>query len=97
MSGRIALIDTDDFENRQYFYERNVLYAFSNRSISGLGTRRYLLVQFKPNRKLTLWARYAQTRFQDTETLISGEIGGGLNRIEGNTRSELTLQLMIKL
>lgn len=97
LSGRIALIDTDDFENRQYFYERNVLYAFSNRSISGLGTRRYLLVQFKPNRKLSFWARYAQTRFQDAETIISGEIGGGLNLIEGNTRSELTLQMMIKL
>ena len=97
LSGRIALIDTDDFENRQYFYERNVLYAFSNRSISGLGTRRYLLVQFKPDRKITFWARYAQTRFQDTETIISGEIGSGLNLIEGNTRSELTLQMMIKL
>ncbi len=97
LSGRIAIVDTDDFENRQYFYERNVLYAFSNRSISGLGTRRYLLVQFKPNRKLTFWARYAQTRFQDAETIISGEIGGGLNLIEGNTRSEVTLQMMIKL
>lgn len=97
LSGRIAVIDTDDFENRQYFYERNVLYAFSNRSISGLGTRRYLLVQFKPNRKLSFWARYAQTRFQDAESIISGEIGGGLNRIEGNTRSEVTLQMMIKL
>lgn len=97
LSGRIALIDTDDFENRQYFYERNVLYAFSNRSIAGLGTRRYLLVQFKPTRKLTFWARYAQTRFQDTETIISGEIGGGLNVIEGSTRSELTLQMMLKL
>lgn len=97
LSGRIALVDTDDFENRQYFYERNVLYAFSNRSISGLGTRRYLLLQFKPNRKLTFWARYAQTRFQDAETIITREIGGGLNRIEGTTRSELTLQMMIKL
>lgn len=97
LSGRMALIDTDDFENRQYFYERNVLYAFSNRSISGLGTRRYLLVQYKVNRKLSFWARYAQIRFQDAETIISGEIGGGLTLIEGNTRSEVTLQMMIKL
>lgn len=97
LSGRMAIVDTDDFENRQYFYERNVLYAFSNRSIAGLGTRRYLLMQFKPNRKLAFWIRYAQTRFQDAETILAGEFGGGFNVIEGNTRSELTMQMMIKL
>ena len=97
LSGRMALIDTDDFENRQYFYERNVLYAFSNRSIAGLGTRRYILLQFKPNRKLSFWIRYAQTRFQDTETILTGELGTGFNTIDGNTRSELTMQMMIKL
>ena len=28
-SGSLALFDTDDYENRQYLYEKNVLWAFS--------------------------------------------------------------------
>ena len=96
LSGRIALIDTDNGENRQFFYERNALYAFSNRGISGVASRRYLLLQFKLNRKITFWGRIAQTSFQDTESILFGGVSSGVNEIEGNKITEVTLQTQIK-
>ncbi len=96
VSGRIALFDTDDGENRQYLYEKNALYLFSILGLSDTGTRRYLLAQYNITKKVTIWIRYAQTHFQSAEAILTGEIGSGLSVIEGNTRSELTFQTRIK-
>ncbi|MGB3465728.1 MAG: hypothetical protein WBA74_10675 [Cyclobacteriaceae bacterium] len=90
-SGRIALFDTDDFENRQYVYERNVLYAFSIPAYNGVGVRNYLLVQYNPTRKINIWARYARFKFRDRDI-----VGTGNEQSEGNTRSDLILQVRMK-
>ncbi|MFY0651755.1 MAG: helix-hairpin-helix domain-containing protein [Cyclobacteriaceae bacterium] len=95
-STRMAIIDTDDFENRQYMYEKDVLYAFSIRGISGQAIRNYVMVQYKPSKKFNLWLRYARTRFQDAQRIFSAEgstLGSGLSQIEGNTRSEIKMQV----
>ncbi len=97
LSGRVAIFDTDDGENRQYLYEKNALYLFSILGLSDTGTRRYLLLQYNMNMKVSVWMRYAQTTIQGAEALVEGEIGSGLSVIEGNTRSELTIQTRIKL
>ena len=88
LSSRIALFDTNDYENRQYIYERNVLWAFSLPNYSGQGIRYYLLGQYQVNKQLTFWARWARTSFTDRQT-----IGSGLQAIEGNRMNETTLQL----
>ncbi|MEX2595147.1 MAG: helix-hairpin-helix domain-containing protein [Anditalea sp.] len=88
LSGRIALFDTDDYENRQYVYEKNVLWAFSIPNYHGQGMRHYLLGEYKVNRKLTFWARWARTSFTDRE-----EIGSGLQTIQGSKISETTFQM----
>lgn len=54
VGGRITLFDTDDFNNRQYIYEKNVLYSFSIPFYQGRGTRFYLISNFKLNRNITL-------------------------------------------
>lgn len=87
-SSRIVLFDTDDFDNRQYIYERNVLWLFSIPALHGQGMRYYFLGQYKLTRQLTLWARFARTIFTDREV-----IGSGLQQIRGNTFTESTLQL----
>ena len=92
ISGRIALFDTEGNQNRQYAYERDVLYAFSIPSYSGRGIRNYLLFQYKASRKIDLWARYAITTFYDRD-----EIGSGLETIEGNRRTEVKFQIRYKL
>ena len=88
LSGRMALFDTQGSNNRQYAYERDVLYAFSIPAYSGRGIRNYLLISFKASRLLHLWLRIARTTFYDRT-----EIGTGLETIDGNKRTDIKLQL----
>jgi hypothetical protein len=91
LSGRYALFDTEDFENRQYALERNVLYAFAFPAYQGVGVRSYLLAQYKFGRNIDLWVRYAQTSFRDRNL-----IGSGLQQIDGSELHELTSQVRFK-
>lgn len=84
---RQALFDTDDFENRQYVFERDVLFAFSIPALQGQGVRNYALIHYKAGQHLDLWIRYARTFYTDREF-----IGSGAERIEGNIRSDIKLQ-----
>lgn len=88
ISGRIALFDTKDYENRQYVYEKNVLWAFSLPTYYGQGFRYYLLGQWRISPKLTLWGRWAKTTYTDRD-----QIGTGLQEIMGNKLTETTAQL----
>lgn len=92
LSARYALFDTDNFDTRQYAFEQDVLYAFSVPGLSGRGTRMYLLAEVRMNRHLTLWMRYATTRYRDVET-----VGSGLEEIQGAERSEVKAQLRYRL
>ncbi|SMG33400.1 Helix-hairpin-helix motif-containing protein [Marivirga sericea] len=91
LSTRYSIFDTDDFENRQYVYEKDVLYAFSIPAYQNEGSRSYVLLQYKFSKKLQLWARYAQFRYVDQFT-----IGSGNEEIEGNTKSEVKVQMMLR-
>jgi hypothetical protein len=91
-SGRLALYDTDDFQNRQYVYEKDVLYAFSIPAYHGIGTRGYMLLQYKASSKMQYWFRFSRTRFYDRDF-----IGSGLERIEGNLRSDIKFQILYRL
>ncbi|MFP4093304.1 MAG: ComEA family DNA-binding protein [Cyclobacteriaceae bacterium] len=88
---RFALFSTDDFNTRQYLYEHDLLYAFSVPAYAGLGMRYYLLLRYKLNRHWSFWARYSQTVFHDREN-----IGSGQDLIEGNRRSQLRMQAILK-
>lgn len=91
LSTRYSIFDTDDFENRQYVYEKDVLYAFSIPAYQNTGSRSYALLQYKFSKKLQIWARYAQFRFIDQFT-----VGTGNEEIEGNNRSEVKVQMMLR-
>lgn len=90
-STRFALFDTDDFNTRQYVYEKDVLYAFSIPAYSGRGYRNYYLLQVKARRNVDIWLRYAITTF-----LEKSEIGTGLQEIDGSKISDLKVQLRYK-
>lgn len=92
ISGRMALFDTEGANNRQYAYERDVLYSFSIPAYSGEGIRNYILIQYKLNRQIDLWARYARTTFYDRK-----EIGTGLETIDGNQRTDVKFQIRYKI
>ncbi len=91
LSGRHAIIDIADFENRQYMYEQDAWMAFSLPPYYGVGVRNYLLLQWKASKLISLWLRYAHQRFIDRE-----EIGSGNDGIPGNTRNDLKVQVMFR-
>jgi hypothetical protein len=88
LSARFALFQTDDYENRQYVFEKDVLYAFSIPAYYGQGYRNYYLVQFRLSPRLDLWLRYAYTQYQRQAAISSG-----LEQIDGNRRSDVKVQL----
>ncbi|GIV38909.1 MAG: hypothetical protein KatS3mg033_0709 [Thermonema sp.] len=88
LATRFVVFDTDDYQNRQYMYERNVLYTFSLPAYQDQGYRYFVMLRYNVTRQLHLWIRYAQTRYLNTDT-----IGSGLEEIRGNRRSELRLQV----
>jgi hypothetical protein len=88
-STRFALFQTDDFDTRQFAYERNVLYAFSIPAYFGRGSRMYFLTRYKFSKKTSIWARIARTHYRDRD-----RIGSGLEQINGNQRTDITIQFM---
>jgi hypothetical protein len=90
-STRFALFDTDDFNNRQYMFEKNVLYAFSVPAYYGVGFRNYYLIRYKAHKKMDFWIRYAFTSFRKIDTISSG-----LEQINGNFQSEIVTQMIWK-
>lgn len=63
VTARHALFDTDDYENRQYIFERDVWLSFSIPAYYGSGIHDYLLVKFQVSRHLDAWFRYGTTRY----------------------------------
>jgi hypothetical protein len=92
LSGRFALFDTDDFENRQYAYENDAWLAYSLPAYYGQGIRNYLMLQYKLTKRLTIWIRYSRTKYSHQEIIGSSE-----EAIAGNTRNDVKLQLKLSL
>ncbi len=88
---RMALFETDDFDNAQYVYESDVLYAFSIPAYNGTGIRTYAMVRYDPLKNLSVWLRYARFSFRDREV-----VGSGLEESQENTSSEVKAMLRFK-
>ncbi len=91
LSFRYAVFDADSYDARLYAYESDVLYAFSIPAFSEKGSRAYLLLKLKAIKNLDIWARIAHTWYDSRST-----IGSGLDVIEGNSKTDLKLQLRWK-
>jgi len=89
---RYALFDTDSYNERIYAYESDILYSFSVPSYYYKGSRFYLMLKYDVSRSLDIWIRYAHSFYSNKSS-----IGTGLDKIAGNTKSELKLQVIVKL
>jgi len=88
---RTALFDTDNFDNAQYVYENDVLFAFSIPAYSGVGVRNYFMIKYDPMKNLSLWVRYSQTNFRDRSST-----GSGLELSNSSLRSEVKVMIRKK-
>lgn len=91
-SGRIALFDTDNYDTRLYVYERDAWLSFSIPALQGVGTRKYILIQYAISRNIDFWFRWAVTEYENQES-----IGSGGELITGNQKNDFKLQLRIRL
>lgn len=91
ITGRQALFETDNYDNRQYVYENDTWLAYSLPAYTGKGVRNYALIEYKLNKQLTFWLRYSKTRLIDR-----GEIGSAQDAIEGNTKNDIKFQARFK-
>ena len=89
--GRYALFDTDNYDNRLYAYENDVLFAYSMPAYNGTGIRKMIMVRVDITRQLTLWARYAETVNKLTDDMSPGHAATGYT-----TDREVRFQLRIQ-
>lgn len=88
---RYAVFDAP-YDARMYAYESDVLYAFSVPGYFYKGFRTYLTAKYDITSSLTIWLRYSQTTYSDHNMISEG----GLDEIEGNTKSEVKAQIRYK-
>ena len=88
---RVQYFESEGYNSRLYAYENDVLYSFSIPVFYDKGYRYYININYDINKKISLWIKWAQTLYMN-KTLI----GSGLDEINGNTKSEIKLQLMYK-
>jgi len=91
LAARYALFDTDDYDNRQYVYERDTWLSFSLPAYNGVGIRSYFMAGYTFLDHITCWVRFARTRYTDREN-----IGSGYDKISGNQRNDIKFQLRYK-
>ena len=83
--------ETDGYDSRLYAYENDVLYSFSIPVFYDKGYRYYVNLNYDVSKKLTVWARWAQTLYMGKSL-----IGSGLDEIKGSKRTEARVQLLYK-
>lgn len=85
INARVQIFDAQNYNNRIYIYESDVLYAFSVPMNYGMGTRYYLNFKYQPSRQLAFWLKIAQTVYADSRNTISTSN----EEIEGNRKTDI--------
>ncbi|MFN6038809.1 MAG: hypothetical protein ACK452_10120 [Bacteroidota bacterium] len=94
VTARYGLFETDSYNTRLYTYENDVLYSFSVPALYNKGQRAYLMLNYDVTRKIEVWFRIAQTFYTNQSIQNAGD---KLNEINGPSRTEVKLQLRLKI
>lgn len=89
---RYSLFSTNGYNSRIYTYENDVLYAFSVPSYFNKGQRWYLMLKWKITAQVSMWLRFARTTYFNQNT-----IGSGNDLIDGNSKSEVKVEVKVRL
>jgi len=89
---RLALFGIDSYYARIYSYESDLLYTFSIPSFYNNGNRYYLMLKSEPLKALDVWIKYGLTQYSDVTT-----VGEGNYAIDGNKKSEVKVQIILKI
>lgn len=89
---RVQYFETGGYNSRIYAYENDVLYSFSIPPFFNKGFWYYFNANYDLTKHISVWIRFAQSRFKDRES-----IGSGLDKIERNSRSEVKMQIVYRM
>ncbi len=87
-----SFFHTDSYASRLYQYERGLLYAFSFPSFYYHGMHFSTLLRFNLGKHVTLMAKYGLTYYTNRES-----IGTSQQKIDGNCKQDIQLQLRVKI
>jgi hypothetical protein len=88
---RLQYFETEGYNSRLYAYENDVLYSFSIPVFYDKGYRYYINFNYDVNKKISLWARLAQTVYPEKSI-----IGSGLDEINASHKTEAKLQVLYR-
>jgi DNA uptake protein ComE-like DNA-binding protein len=89
---RYAIFDSDNYDSRVYAYENDLLYVFSIPSYYYKGIRTYVMAKYEFTSKVELWVRFGLWSYQNVE-----DISSGLEQINGTRKTDIKIQLKIRL
>ena len=92
LSLRYAVFDTDSYDTRIYAFESNMLNVFYIPAHNGKGMRAYALLRYQFAKRFDLWVRYSIFMYENVNS-----IGSGPERINGNRRSDIGVQLRMRI
>jgi competence ComEA-like helix-hairpin-helix protein len=92
IDARITFFETDGFEQRLYHFENDLLYVFSSTMLFAQGQRMYILINYQPVESVRIWFKAATTIYENRKT-----IGSGRNRIPGNVKSDIGIQVRVRI
>ncbi|MEP7171499.1 MAG: hypothetical protein ABI855_19165, partial [Bacteroidota bacterium] len=86
---RYALFDTQSYDSRIYAYENDLLYVYSIPFYYNRGSRFYVMLQYRVRKGIDIWFRYSQTLYTNQDVISPGS----LDEIDGNTKSDVKVQV----
>jgi hypothetical protein len=90
---RFATFDAPSWDVALYSYENDLPGMYASTSFYQKGSRAYLMLQAKLGKQLNLWIKMAETFY----SLPTTSIGDGLERINGNRKTDVRLQATLNL
>ncbi len=91
-SFRYAIFDTDSYDERIYAFESDMLYAFSVPAYYYKGSKIYLMARYNVGQHISCWARISHIWLANDQ-----HFGSGLEEIEGNQKTEVKFQFVVRI
>ena len=92
LTGRVAMFSTDTYNARVYAYENDIIGLFSFPPYYGRGMRWYAMARWSAARGVDIWLRYGAWIYNDADVISSG-----LQETSGNRKSDLKLEVRVRL
>jgi hypothetical protein len=89
---RWLYFETSSYDSRIYAYENDVLFSYAVPAYSGRGNHYGILFNYDISKMISCWLHWQQTVYPDQSS-----IGTGQAQITANTKTELKVQLLLKL